>query len=68
MVASLLQPLNNVIKILIQAIDFLNPEQVALARFYQSLHVLAKKIQWDQSTLYGRKNSYLCLVLSISRW
>ena len=56
MVAILLQQSNNVIKVLIQAIDLLNPEQAAFVGFYQPLHALTKRIQRNQSTLYGQKN------------
>ena len=46
---------------LVQAVKFLNPGQIVVVGFYQPLYALAKRTQWNQHTLYGKKSgSYVC--------
>ena len=47
--------IKNLINVLIQAVDFLNPRQTAVVGFDQSFDALAQRIQWNHPKLYGKK-------------
>ena len=51
------------LRVLMQSMHQLNPNQTAVIGFYQPLYALAKKIQWFQPAKYGQQN--LVLILSV---
>ena len=53
--------IKHLLNVLIQSIHQLNPNQTAVIGFDQPLYVLAKKIQWFQTAIYGRQNLVLML-------